>query len=146
MMPPLKWYFRLTTALSKVAPCTLYSVKTKPNVISSCNLEISLCDNFTVERSDKTGKTFGGNVGKGVFNGLLCCGSIYWTEQELSKVIGSKRIYVATTYQPKLIGCTRWLTVRPCNDPICSWPGAIDVITWLSESERRAPEVEVTWQ
>ena len=56
---------------------------------------------------------------EGVFNSLLCCKSIHQVGRGLSRVIESKRVYVAISYQPKLIGYTRQLTVRPCNDPIC---------------------------
>ena len=54
-MPPLEWYFKSTTALLKVIPCTLYFVKPKPSVMGSYNLEISLYGNFTIEQSEKTG-------------------------------------------------------------------------------------------
>ncbi len=42
-------------------------------------------------------------MGKGVFNCLLYCRSIYRAGQELSRVIETKCIYLATTCQPKLI-------------------------------------------
>lgn len=40
---------------------------------------------------------------KSVFNDFFYGRNIHQAEQKLSKVIGSKCIYVAITYQPKII-------------------------------------------
>lgn len=42
-------------------------------------------------------------MGKGVFNCFFSRKSILWAGWELNKIIESKRIYIATTGQPKLI-------------------------------------------
>lgn len=53
MLLLLNGHFRSLKAQSKVGHYILYSVKTKPSVMGSCNLEISFCSNFTMKQSEK---------------------------------------------------------------------------------------------